>query len=182
VLLAPACLACLACLGWACGGGGGGGGGGNPTQPNASLTFTPAGVGAPSIRLEREGVGASTLVLEVMADQVTDLYGVAFDLSFPSNLLRFDGGDEGDFLSGPAGSGVGTSLQLTANGGVLVVGVTRLGDVPGRTGSGVLLTLRFTAIASGTGSFSFSANQAFDSDGDALGSVAWGGGSVRTQL
>jgi hypothetical protein len=163
----------------ACGGGGGGGGPSPPTQPTASVTFTPATSGVPAIRLERNGTGATTLNLDVVADGVTNLYGVAFDLSYPANLLRFDGASEGPFL---AATGLSTELLVDAAGGRLVVGATRLGAVGGAAGTGSLLTLRFTAVGSGTGTFAFSANQAFNPVGNPLGGITWAGGTVRTQL
>jgi hypothetical protein len=120
-----------------------------------------------------------TLNLDVQADAVTNLYGVAFDLSYPSNLLRFDGVDEGPFL---AAQGVSTELLSSASGGTLVIGATRLGNVAGVSGSGVLMTLRFTAVGTGNGTFDFSSNQAFNPAGNPLGGITWAGGSVRTQL
>ena len=166
----------------ACGGGGGGGGGGGtppPTPPTASLTFTPASVTTVnSISLVRSGVGASDLVLELRANTVEDLYGLSFDLRFPANLLRFDSAAEGTFLAGPQ-----TSLQVTESpAGNLIVGLTRLGAVGGVGGSGVLLTLRFTANGTGNGSLEFIDRAAFDNQGLALSGVAWGGGTVAVQL
>jgi len=166
-----------------CGGGGGGGGGGMtpPTMPQTGVMFTAGSATAPAIRLTR-GAGSSGTVLEVevRSDSVNDLYGVAFDLTFPSSVLRYDGYSEGSQLSS---GGTQTSLQVAqAGSGQLVIGHSRLGDVAGSSGSGVLLTLRFTAISSGSGSLSFAANQAFDSAGDALGDVSWAGGTVSATL
>lgn len=174
----------LAVLNLACGGGGGGGGGGGtpPTQPNASLTFTQAGGGGNgSIVLERANVGATTLVLDLRVTGVTDLYGVAFDLSFPSNLLQFvSPATEGPFLSQ---GGSSTSLLVDENPtGNLVVGLSRLGATPGQTGSGVLLTLTFTAIGSGSGTIQFVAPQALNSNGAVIGGLAFEGGTVTVQL
>lgn len=161
-----------------CGGGGGGGGGG-PTQPQPGITFTGSGVAAPAVRLTRgAGTSGSVLELEVRADQLPGVYGLAFDLVYPSGVLRFEGFAEGDFLgrNGP----VQTSLQLAEpSAGLLVVGHSRLGDTGTVAGSGLLLTLRFTAVASGSGSFTFSANRLFDARGDQIRGPAWGGGTVQ---
>ena len=75
------------------------------------------------------------------ARQVPDLYGVAFDLEYPT-ALRFDAATEGTFLS----AGAMTSFQVASGQpGRLVVGLTRLGPRPGVNGEGALLVLRFTA-------------------------------------
>lgn len=169
--------------GTGCGGGGGGGGGAAPpTQPQPGITFTGSGVSAPAVRLARgAGTSGSVFELEVRADGLPAVYGVAFDLTYPSGVLRFEGSAAGSFLAGDGGAQ--TSLQVAeASAGRLVVGHTRLGDVGGVGGSGVLLTLRFTAVASGSGAFTFSANRLFDASGSPVAGPAWGGGSVQVTL
>ncbi len=162
----------------ACGGGGGGGGGPTeptpPPPPTPGFVFTPQGVaGTNSLSLASgTGTTATTLVLEVRATQVTDLYGVAFDLAYPSAQIQFSRVTPGPLLSG------GSAQAVVSTPGTLVVGGTHLGNVAGATGSGVVMTLEFTAVAAGTGNFAFSRNSAFDSDGDVMTGVTWLGGSV----
>lgn len=165
----------------ACGGGGGGGGGGGPTAPQPGITFTASGVSAPAVRLVRgPGSSGSVLEVQVQADGLPAIFGTAFDLSFPANLLRFDGFTEGSFLSQ---DGAATSLQVAENpAGRLVVGYTRLGAVGMQGGSGTMMTLRFTAIGSGAGSFTFSANQLVDTGANEIRGPSWGGGSVQVAL
>lgn len=170
LLLAPAC-------------GGGGGGGGGPTAPpppTPGITFTATGGGAASVTLASgAGSGPTTLVLELRANQVSDLYGLSFDLTYPSAQLRYDGAMEGGLLSA---GGQPTSLLISPIApGTLVVGFSRLGAVAGAEGSGVLLTLRFTAVGAGTGVFGFARNSALDSSGASL-PLTWGGGSVLVVL
>lgn len=165
----------------ACGGGGGGGG---PTQPRPQpgITFTPSGgSAASSLSLRRSAASSgSRLVLELYASEVTDLFGIAFDLSYPPNLLRFEGLDEDSFLS--ESGNVSTSLQVAeAPLGNLIVGLTRLASASGRSGSGVVLVLEFQGIGNGSGSLSFDRNQALDPRG-AVQNVAWFGGSVQVAL
>jgi hypothetical protein len=79
-------LLVLALLLTACGGGGGGS---TPTEPPpppppaAGIILTPqAAPGVNSLDLASgAATTATTLVLELRANQVTDLYGVAFDLT-----------------------------------------------------------------------------------------------------
>jgi len=178
VLLALAALALLT----ACGGGGGGGS--TPTQPppvtpppttQPSVTFTPAAAaGAGSIAL---GMGAAStttkLVLEVRSGGIQDLYGVAFDLQYPANLLQLTQVTQGPLLS------PGTLEQSPTATGNVVIGVSRLGVVPGVSGAGVIALVEFKPIASGSGVFSFSRNAALDSGGKTL-SATWIAGSVTT--
>ena len=164
---------------------GGGGDGGSPTvppmpPPPAPIGFTPSGTGgAESLALtEGPGTGRDSLFLSLEGTAVVDLYGIAFDLTFPSNLLNFVGVTEGAFLSG--GGSVDTSLQVAQNPpGTLVVGLSRLGQVAGRSGTGSLLSIEFSRAQAGQGSFGFVNNQGFDSTGAAIATLQWSGGTVN---
>jgi hypothetical protein len=168
-ILAVALLLLLAC---------GGGGGGSPTEPTPtptqpSVTFTPQSPGPSGILLASgSGTNATTLILEVRATSVSDLYGVAFDLTYPANLLQHVRSTQGPMLAG------GT-FQGSVSNGRLVVGLSNLGPVPGSSGSGVLLTFEFRAIGAGEGTFTFSKNQAVDSQGQAIAGLTWSAGTVR---
>lgn len=180
-LFSLASLWLLLLLALACGGGGGGG---SPTEPTPSpspsptpsqpsITFTPQSPGPSGISLVRgSGSTATTLILEVRAASVTDLYGVAFDLTFPANLLQHVRSTQGPMLAG------GT-FQGSVTAGRLVVGLSNLGPVPGASGSGVLMTFEFRAVGAGEGTFTFSKNQAVDSQGQAIAGLTWSAGTVR---
>lgn len=171
---AAATLVAAACGG----GGGGGGGGGTPTDPTPlpGITLTaspPAGAGIALGTSTRST--SSLLVLEVRASQVTGLYGVAFDLQYPAALLDYQSFRQGSFLTA-GGAVVSTQVSESAPGN-LVVGVSRLGNVGGTSGSGVLLEIELLAAGSGNGGLSFSRNAAFRDDGSEL-QLTWVGGSV----
>ena len=163
-------------------GGGGGGGGSTPTQPppppptQPSVTFSPtAAAGAGSLALAMGADSTTTkLVLEVRSGGVKDLYGVAFDLQYPANLLQFTQATQGPLLAN------GTFQQTLTTTGNLVVGVTRLGITPGVSDPGVLARIEFKPLASGTGLFSFSRNTALNSSGVPIAGVTWIAGSVTT--
>ncbi|HEX5759344.1 MAG TPA: cohesin domain-containing protein [Thermoanaerobaculia bacterium] len=176
-LLAAALLAALG----ACGGGGGGGGPTQPPPPQPGIILTPAAAGSNSVSLAAGAGGtATTLLLDVRANQVTNLYGVSFDLQYPATVLRYDGATEGTLLS--AGGTVGTSLQVVESpAGTLVVGLTQLGAAAGVSGSGTLLTLRFSSRAAGSGAFTFVAPAAIDPNGQALAGLAFAAGSVEVR-
>jgi hypothetical protein len=156
---------------------GGGGGGGNPVEPpTASLVFTPAqNQTANSLALVRSnGTDPNSLALDLRGTGVSDLYGVAFDLAYPASL-RYDGATEGTWLNG--GGAAQTSLQVATGTNRLTVGITRLGALSGITGDGTLLTLRFSAVAAGSGSIEFVAPNAYSTTSNAY-TVRWIGGSV----
>jgi len=165
----PLLLATLALT--ACGGGGGGGG---PTAPPPAkgFVFTP-GAGTTGITLAQgAATTTTTFVLEVRAASVTDLYGVAFNLSYPNSMLHFTGATAGTFLSG-------ASLQVTESpAGTVVVGLSKLGTAAGADGSGVLLTLQFQAIATGQGAFTFSRNTAINSSAATLSDLSLSAGTI----
>ncbi|HVR97741.1 MAG TPA: cohesin domain-containing protein [Thermoanaerobaculia bacterium] len=166
----------------ACGGGGGGGGGGPttpPPPPPPGITFTSDGTaGSNSIALASgAGSDANTLILTVAANSVTDLYGVAFDLRYPNNLFRYEGSPVADFLN-TGGTQVSFNV-VEPTPGTLVVGYSRLGSVPGATGSGTLVTLRFTATTAGSGTFAFDDHTAFNSHGEPISGLTWVAGRVQ---
>ncbi len=167
--------AALLALGVACGGSDDGGGGG-VEPPTNSLTYSPAQA-APtnSLSLVRtNGTDPDQLVLELRATGVTDLYGVAFDITYPSSL-RYDSASEGTWLS--ASGSVATSFQVAPQTGRLVIGLSRLGDLGGATGDGTLLTLRFGAATAGNGALEFVGPRAYNS-GSVAYTAQWIGGSV----
>jgi hypothetical protein len=139
--------------------------------------FTPSGSAGTGLSLAAGAAStASTLILEVRANSVTDLYGVAFDLAYPANLVQYVRVTQGPLLAG------GT-LQVASGGtGTLVVGLSNLGPVPGASGSGVLMTFEFRAVGAGQGSFTFSRNVAVDSAGQSINGLSWGTGTVRVTL
>lgn len=159
---------------------GGGGGGSTPSEPTTGTFFTSAGGGGPnaiSLAQVSSTSSTTTLVLRVEARQVPDLYGVAFDLTFPGDLLSFEGASEGAVLGS---GGVETSLQVAESGGArIVVGLSRLGDVPGVDADGGLLDLTFRVSGAGTGTVTFARQSAFDADGESIAGVSWSGGSLR---
>jgi hypothetical protein len=157
---------------------GGGGGGGGPTSPPPGIAFTPTGSTAANAVVLQQGAEstATRLRVEVRAERFdAALYAVAFDLVFPGDLLGYAGVTEGTFLGGTP-----TSLQVAeSTPGRLVVGLSRLGPAGGSTGSGLLMTLDFSAKGvAGSGSFRFDREVAFDPAGRSISPTSWAGGSV----
>ena len=172
-----------------CGGGGGGGGGGiPPTQPPVpppGAAFTPAGpTGANSISLATgQGGSATVFVLDVDATGVSDVYGFSFDLEYPSKLmdLRTRKINEGSFLPGP--DDVRTELVVEERpAGNLVIGYSRIGQVGGADGSGLLFSLEFALIGNGRGPLTLERTDVIDPFGETQSGVSWIGGSIQVAV
>lgn len=165
----------------------GGGGGGGPTMPppppppQRSIVFTPINAASPSIALLSNQLSDATqLILDVRAVGVTNLYGVAFDLRYPNGVLRYTGRTEGTFLSA---DGTMITFQITeAPAGNLVIGLSRLGDSGGASGTGLLFSLQFAPVGTGGGTFTFADASALGPDGSSLSAISWSAGSVQVTL
>lgn len=182
VLLGAMLIAGLVWFGTGCGGSGGGGGGPTqpppPTVPPSGVTFTPdRAPNGNSVFLDAGAGGSATVfVLDVEAQTVTDLYGVSFVLNYPNSLLSFRKGSatEGPFLDGSR-----TELIVKQRSpGELTVGLSRINEVPGESGSGLLLSLEFTTRSSGSGSMRLTDEAAIDSVGQQQLDVNFIGGTV----
>lgn len=155
---------------------GGGGGGGGPTPPPSSLNWVAAGNPATAaFALRASESTATTLTLALEARTVDGLNALSCDVVFPA-ALRFEGFVTGDLL---AGGGASQNVQVVESpAGRLVIGATRIGASGLAGAQGVVLSLRFSAAASGSGSVAFQEARAFDDRGGALGGVDWVGGTV----
>jgi hypothetical protein len=120
-------------------------------------------------------VGGKNLLLRIEAIDVTDVYGLSFDLKFPKKRLRWKRKSRvaGSFLSGD--DTVETAIiDKQKPRGTLHVGITRLGEVPGVTGSGILLDIGFVNRAkSGPRELTLSNAAVFDSSAKEIPDVIW---------
>lgn len=153
-----------------------------PTSPTATtrggISFTPAVSPPPSgsIALTLRGSTAEELSLTLIARDVENLYGFALDLVFNPAVISFESSAQLNFL---AQGGVGIATEVAENPeGRVVIGQSRLGEVPGVSGSGELLGLTFRAVAAGTTGLSPDNAAAFGPDGETL-PVRFFGGTVR---
>jgi hypothetical protein len=147
-----------------------------PPMPPPVITFQPAGAFGEEALFLGEAAGATTesITLLLQSRNVTGLYGIAFNLIYPANLLALVSVEEDEFLSGEP-----TSFQVdTSQLGRAIVGLTRLGDVDGQDGSGTLITIVFSKVAAGSGTISFERTQAVGSQGEDRFEITWSGGGV----
>lgn len=142
-----------------------------------SFTASQTNPGPNSASLSLEQISGNRVTLEVRLTQVTDVFDISFDLVYNGGLLEFSSFQEGDFFNS---DGASTSAQAAEAGpGRLVVGVTRLGAVPGISGSGKVISLTFVAQAAGTTGMNFQRGVLEDSNGNVIGGVTWNGGQIR---
>jgi hypothetical protein len=80
---------------------------------------------------------------EVLIDNANNVYSCGFDLVFDQSRFEIVGVSEGDLLKQ---AGVSTALMQTVNPGRVIVGLSRLGEVSGVNGSGVLIVVTLKAI------------------------------------
>ncbi len=127
------------------------------------------------------GVGSTNpgglLRVEVWANEVTDLYGLSFVLQFPQTHFRFPKMRSTVFVEGPflgEGGGASTVLAVRQVGQEIIIGNTRTGQVPGVSGSGLLMTLEFRGLGvAGKKRFRLRRTNAFDSSGAVAEDYSW---------
>ena len=135
------------------------------------ISFFPEQAGDASIGL-RGAASRASLEVEIVAAGVEGLYGLSFELLFPANLLRYE----------EPGAGVFPSFEIREAGpGRLLVGASHLGAVTGLSGDGTVAVVRFTAVANGSGTFTFGTQEAFDRFGDLIG-LDWAGATIDVAL
>ncbi len=108
----------------------------------------------------------SQLRIDIVANGFSDLTGVQIDISYNSNVLKFDRAEEGDYLS----KGGAQTLFLNTIGVmqdlVKDIVIVRLGA--GASGSGVIASLYFDAVHSGTSEIKFANYKLADSNTNSI--------------
>jgi Cohesin domain/PEP-CTERM motif len=143
-----------------------------------ALLSSGAAVAAPTLSITgpSSSVWGQSFSLNIVASDVSDLYGYQFDVTFNPATFSSTGVTEGSFLA-TAGSTFfsGGTVDNTA-GTLSFVFDTLLGPGPGATGSGVLATLDFTTIGAGSGTFALANVSVLNSS---LGDIAVGTQSLN---
>jgi general secretion pathway protein D len=93
-------------------------------------------------------------ILSIEADLVKDLFSAPFYLQYDPQLLEFIGLTEGKLLN-QDGKPTVFIYNVDTDSGQIIVGLSRLGDVGGITGSGVLALATFKAKNPGTATVAF---------------------------
>jgi len=99
------------------------------------------------------GVG-ETIEVRVRIANGHDVGSVPFHILYDPQVLKFEGGEEGQFLKGD-GAQTAFFAAPTNTPGELVVGLSRLGNGDGASGNGELCVLRFRVLARGKSGLEF---------------------------
>jgi hypothetical protein len=99
----------------------------------------------------------TTLEIEVAVSDVAGLFTMAFDLAYPADLLKFEGHAAGPLLTQNAPRTPPLVLARASGAGRLQVSITRFAPdgAAAAQGSEVILILRFSRLAAGTGPIDF---------------------------
>lgn len=126
------------------------------------------------------------LLIEVWANEVSDLYAVSFALQFPRKLFKFPKSRATVFVEGPflgADGAEETVLAVRQNGKEIIVGHSRTGQTSGVSGSGLLMTLEFRGLeVAGTKKFRFRRAAAFDPSGEPIDAYSWLSGKATVTV
>ncbi len=143
---------------------------------NGSGAFAPDTSSPPSnaVYLELDNQDNNRITLAVKCKDLSNVYGVWFNLDFNGSVMEFVSAAEGNFLN----DGSGTSFMATGKSQTVVVGISRMGNASGKSGSGTLCKLTFQGTASGSTRFDFSGNNIADPNGNRIGGVQWFGGTA----
>jgi hypothetical protein len=101
----------------------------------------------------------SQITLTVNVNNVSNLFGAAFDLVFDPSILNFVSASKGAFLE--QGGAETTLLTSVSPSNRLIVGYSRLasgGIATGISGSGALMTLVFNGVTAGASNLIFQNN------------------------
>lgn len=112
---------------------------------------------ASTLKLQSTSQGTQVgdqFILSIEADHVKDLFSAPFYLKYDPLLLEFIGLTEGKFLK-QDGKPTVFIYSVDPNTGQVIVGLSRLGDVGGISGSGVLALVTFKAKNPGTATVAF---------------------------
>jgi hypothetical protein len=121
-----------------------------PTEP-ASVRLVPAAV--------TYGVGESVMV-EARIDNGTNVGSITFRLRFDSDVLEYIRGVEGTFMNSDGSRTL--FLASPTAGDEITVALSRLDRNQGASGSGLIVTLEFHAVALGDAGFAITAGQVKD--------------------
>ena len=160
----------------ACGGSSGGGGVG----PSYTADFSDGTAGAePCVTLQKSSVSGSTVYVNIVVTGVSNLYGADIKLTYDAAKVKWGGShEEGTVLEA---NGTVTYLVGLDSGaeGTLVIGVSLQGNAtPVASATGVLVTIPFTVIATGTSPIDFTVTDLYDNIPVAMTVSSTAGGTI----
>ena len=146
----------ISALIWSCKGGGND----NPPVPCTTITFDAADAApaAGDVFLSATGSTCSTVNVSVVINNLSGIFTVGFDLTFPSSVLQYDSYTLGPLLQ--KSSTIAPIVLVTPLSSGLQVAMTRLlTDGPvAATNNEVLITFQFSKKSAGTGMIDFNSS------------------------
>jgi hypothetical protein len=141
-----------------------------------SGVFTPDSESPPanSVYLDLDDTSGDNFTLAVKANDLSNVYGIYFDLNFDGAIIEFVSSAEGDFCS----KGSSTFFFATGKSNSVVVGVSRQADAGGTSGDGTICKLTFRGSTAGNSRLDFSRNNVVDPNNNAIPGVSWFGGTA----
>jgi hypothetical protein len=173
VLLIGALATTLAC---------GGGGGDGVVAPVLVPSFVadPVDGDGGVIHATEDAVVGNTITIAIVVTGADDVYGAAFDLTYDPAVVTFEGWAPGALLE-DGGHRPNYAVDAPRE-GVVVVGASRTGDVPGVDVSEdrTLIRLTFRARQPGSAPLAFRSASMTDSlfPPEAIAGLSWFGGTV----
>lgn len=140
-----------------------------------ALAQVPTTSNTITVSLVPDPIGGRNLLLRVEATDVSDLYGLSFGLKFPKKRLRWKENSKvaGSFFS-EDDSAETVIIDKQKPRGTLQVGASRLGELPGVSGSGVLIDIGFVNRSKpGPRELTLSDTAVFDSNAMPIPDVIW---------
>jgi hypothetical protein len=171
-------LALIFALG--CGGGdeadpGIGGGSGGSNNLAGSLTPDEPNPGSDSVSMQPGATSGNLVVIECTVTDPTDVFGVAFDVTFDPAMAEYVSWAAGRLLE-QSGQTVAYQVSNSAP-GRLVVGASRAGSATGATASGdqVVIELTFRVLQPGSSTVGYGNGSLLDahSPPQVIGGVTW---------
>ena len=127
------------------------GGGGDGATGVLTATFTPdtSTPGASTVAMLPGSTSATFFNVRITVTDTDDVYGAAFDITYPSTLIAYQSADNSTSFLRDGGLGTGQLFFKvdSSTAGRLIVSATRTGALPGVDVSGTrdLIVLRFQA-------------------------------------
>jgi hypothetical protein len=157
----------------------------NPCTPGSPLEarFTPDVVSPPpgSVSMSEGDLCASTITVWVNITGTNDVYAAAFDVQYDPTRIAYVGFVRGTALE-QGGFGVSYAVSPSPP-GRLVVGVSRMGPVPGASvfGTQPLIGLTLRVLSPSMSPLVFSNHSLLNSALQTIPGISWSGGILRAQ-
>ncbi len=140
------------------------GGSSGTTGPSYTADFTASAAGAaPSVTMQKSSVSGSTVYVNIIVTEVNNLYGADIKLTYDATKVKWGGSYQaGTVLEANGTVNYLVGLDGGAEGTVVVGASLQGGAAPVNPANGVLITIPFTVIATGSSAIDFTVTDLYD--------------------